>query len=217
MTTPTVRTTQPSITGLILAGGRSQRMGQDKALITLAGKPLLQWSETRLAPQVSSLVISSNQPLTLETHTRSTIIQDNTLKQQLPPYSGPLAGILSALLWMQQIQPNTQWLLSVAVDTPQFPPSLADDLFKKASADNQKLVCAASAGKLHPTCALWHTDLIEPLSTYLLAGERRLMRFHKAQNGGSVSYSTSPRDPFFNLNTEADIVQLESENSAFKD
>jgi len=215
--THTSHTTKAAITGLILAGGRSQRMGQDKALIKLKGRSLLLWSEARLASQVDSLLISSNHPQALQALTHSPIIADDSLSQQLPPFSGPLAGVLSALLWMQQFQPQQQWLLSVAVDTPQFPLSLADDLFKLANLEARKLVCAASADKLHPTCALWHTDLVAPLRDYLLAGERRLMRFHKAHDGGCVSYSTSPYDPFFNLNTTADIDQLEQENSAFKD
>jgi len=217
MTTLSTPTAKTIITGLILAGGRSQRMGQDKALIKLKGRSLLQWSETRLAPQVDSLLISSNRPQALQAITHSPIIADDFLNLQLPPFSGPLAGILGALLWMQQFQPQQQWLLSVAVDTPQFPPSLADDLFKLASIESRKLVCAASADKLHPTCALWHTDLVVPLRDYLRAGERRLMGFHKAHEGGCVSYSTSPYDPFFNLNTAADLDQLERENSAFKD
>ncbi len=178
MTTHTNPAAQKTaMTGLILAGGRSQRMGQDKALITLQGRTLLQRSEARLAPQVSSLLISSNSPQTLQAFTHSPIIEDNHLEAQLPPFSGPLSGVLSALLWMQQFQPDQQWLLSVAVDTPQFPLSLADDLLTKANTEHLKLVCAASADKLHPTCALWHIDLLAPLSAYLRAGERRLMRF----------------------------------------
>jgi len=184
-------------------------MGQDKALITLEGRSLLQLSEARLTPQVSSLVISSNHPQALHALTSSPIIEDSQLEQQLPLFSGPLAGVLSALLWMQQFHPRKQWLLSVAVDTPQFPLSLADDLFKQACTEKRKLVCAASADKLHPTCALWHTDLLAPLSAYLCAGERRLMRFHEAHNGGCVRYPTHPSDPFINLNTRADIERLE--------
>ncbi|WP_240761795.1 NTP transferase domain-containing protein [Nitrosococcus wardiae] len=49
------------ITGVILAGGRARRMGeQDKGLITLRGKPLIEYSLTRLKPQVAKLVINAN-------------------------------------------------------------------------------------------------------------------------------------------------------------
>lgn len=196
------------MTGLILAGGQSQRMGKDKALLQLAGQSLIEIVESRLASQVSTVIISTNNPESLRPLTDSPLLSDPHLDRQLTEYSGPLAGILAGLVWLREQAPESQWLLSVAVDTPQFPVSLADDLLAQAKSEQSKLVCAASDHKLHPTCALWHRDLLDPLQRYLLAGERRLMAFHRLVDGGQVSYPAQPSDPFLNLNTPEDLMRL---------
>jgi molybdopterin-guanine dinucleotide biosynthesis protein A len=48
------------IAGLILAGGESRRMGTDKALVTLSGRPMIEHVIARLGPQVEALAISAN-------------------------------------------------------------------------------------------------------------------------------------------------------------
>lgn len=178
-----------SITGVLLAGGRSQRMGKDKACINIEGQTLLQRSEQRLAAQVKQVVISSNNPQSISKLTDTTILADNHLNAQLDDYSGPLVGILTVLMWLKEHHPEQQWLLSVAVDTPLFPPTLANDLLLCAKHQQRLLVCASSNHKQHPTCALWHTALIKPLTDYLLAGERRLMRFCSKHHAGVVDYA----------------------------
>jgi molybdopterin-guanine dinucleotide biosynthesis protein A len=183
-------------------------MGRDKALLPWEGQTLLEYTEQRLKPMVSTLVVSSNQIEQLSMLTSSPILPDEHLDQQLSAYSGPLHGVLTGLMWMQTHTPECEWLLSVAVDTPSFPLTLGDDLLATATNQNLRLVCAASKDKLHPTCALWHSSLRQSLADYLLRGERRLMTFHEQMKGGHVSYGTAPQDPFFNINTEDDLEQL---------
>ena len=197
-----------TITGVLLAGGRSQRMGVDKACINIDGQTLLQRCKQRLAAQVEQVLISSNDPDSIARLTDASILSDDNLNGQLNDYSGPLVGILTALLWLKRNQPEQQWLLSVAVDTPLFPHTLANDLLLCAKNQQRLLVCASSNQKQHPTCALWHTALIKPLTDYLLAGERRLMRFHSKHNAGFVDYAGAPYDPFLNLNTAGNLVQF---------
>ena len=48
------------IFGTILAGGEARRMGSDKALMPLAGRPLVAWVADRFAPQVEELALSAN-------------------------------------------------------------------------------------------------------------------------------------------------------------
>ena len=76
------------ITGLILAGGRAQRMGgMDKGLIPFLQKPLIEASIARLKPQVDSLIINANRNITKYAAYGYPVILDET-----PDFSGPLAG-----------------------------------------------------------------------------------------------------------------------------
>src|SRR3989344_7592119 len=108
----------PRVIGLILAGGRSQRMGQDKAFVSLAGRPLIEHVIARLAPQVDTLVISSNAP------------RENFAAFHLPVladihggFRGPLAGVHAVLVTYPD-----DIVISVAVDLPLLPLDLVEQL-----------------------------------------------------------------------------------------
>lgn len=80
--------TSEHITGLILAGGRAQRMGGiDKGLIPFHGKPLIESAISRLKPQVSTILINANRSITKYAHYGYPVLMDET-----PDFSGPLAG-----------------------------------------------------------------------------------------------------------------------------
>ena len=80
---------------VILAGGKASRMGgADKALLPLAGKPLLTHAIARLAPQVSTMIISANGELSRFASFGLRVIADS-----LGEYTGPLAGLLAGLEW----------------------------------------------------------------------------------------------------------------------
>jgi molybdopterin-guanine dinucleotide biosynthesis protein A len=80
-----------NITGVILAGGRSSRMGEDKGLIDINGQPLFEHIAQRLRPQVGNILISCNR--NSERYGRNF----QTVPDIKPDFSGPLAGMLAAL------------------------------------------------------------------------------------------------------------------------
>ena len=82
-----------AITGCILAGGASTRMGgQDKGLLPWHGRPLIEAVMARFSPQVDSLVISANRHLEQYSHYGHAVLPDDE-----QGYAGPLAGIERAL------------------------------------------------------------------------------------------------------------------------
>jgi molybdopterin-guanine dinucleotide biosynthesis protein A len=192
-----------SITGVILAGGLSRRMGGvDKSLLLLDGKPLIGHVRNRLAAQVESIVISANGDPARHAPLGLPVIADT-----IPGYPGPLAGVLSAMEWSRRHAPGTTHVLSVAADTPFFPPDLCAKL---ATASAGRIALAASAGRTHPVFGLWPMSLEDELAAWLAAGNRKVMEFATQRGAVKVDFpieeATSGRiDPFFNINTAADV------------
>ena len=88
---------------VILAGGKASRMGgADKALLPLAGKPLVSHAIARLAPQVSTMIISANGELSRFAPFGLPVIADS-----LAEYPGPLAGLLAGLEWTPSTGPTS--------------------------------------------------------------------------------------------------------------
>lgn len=190
----------PPITGLILAGGQSRRMGRNKALLPLHGRPLIEHAIEHLQPQVSQVLISTNTPLPLPTE----LVQ---IADSLDD-AGPLAGVLAGLQWLQA-HSTREWLLTVAVDTPFFPQDLTRQLWQ-ARQPGEMIVSACSGDRVHPACSLWHVSIMEALNHYLQTEQqRRVLGFIAGQTHRQVDFAIGDTDPFCNINTPADWQQHE--------
>lgn len=191
-----------TMTGLILAGGRSTRMGgRDKAWVTLAGMPLLAHAVTRLAPQVDRLAINSNNPAEQFADLGLPVLPDN-----IPGFAGPLAGMHAGL----QHYPD-DWLIGVAVDLPGIP----DDLVARLRAGIGEKLCAyASDGRRHALAILFRPGAAGPVRAYLDNGGRRVGEF-LAAHGAAVPFNRpQDRNLFINLNTPEELRRAEQELSA---
>jgi molybdopterin-guanine dinucleotide biosynthesis protein A len=194
------------IAGLILAGGRSSRMGgTDKTLLQLAGRPLTRLVLDRLRPQVGRIAINTNADPAGFVGFGVDIISDT-----IAGYQGPLAGILAGMEWAA-VKPDITHILSVAGDTPFFPDDLAERLAARAVAG--RVAVASSNGRVHPTFALWPVSLRKPLAAFLESGDtRRVMTFLEQAGLDVVDFPVTQRgsvevDPFFNINTPEDLAQ----------
>ncbi|WP_068316897.1 molybdenum cofactor guanylyltransferase MobA [Polycladidibacter hongkongensis] len=191
--------------GCVLSGGLSRRMlGADKGAQLLEGRPLVAHVATRLSAQVDALVISSNAPTTAHVELNLPILPDI-----MPGHLGPLSGILTALDYATQN--GFSQVLVGATDTPFFPTHLLEKLATQADQQTAKVCVAASGARLHPTFSLWATCLRTPLSSYLQAGERRLMGFINAQAHAICHFPLMEAegrqlDPFFNINSPEDLA-----------
>lgn len=191
------------ILGVILAGGQARRMtGRDKALIEVAGKPLLGHVVDRFAPQVGTLVLSANgDPERFEVFGLAVV--PDTIDE-----CGPLAGILSAMEWASANAPDAQWIASVAVDTPLLPRDLVDRLSDAISGDGAgdgRAAIAASNGRMHPVCGLFNIALAADLRAYLEGGGRKVEGWTQQVGAQVVEFDTVRFDPFFNVNKPADL------------
>lgn len=191
--------------GLILAGGLARRMGGgDKTLKPLAGRPILAHVADRLRGQCDDLLLNANGDPARLAAFGLPVVADG-----LPDFAGPLAGILAGLDWLTAHRPQTDWLLSVAADTPFIPGDLTVRLHQARTAAGMSLACAASGGRQHHAIGLWPAALREDLRRALAAGERRLGRWTQAQGVAVAEWPAEPIDPFFNVNTPEDLDEAE--------
>ncbi|WP_394700778.1 molybdenum cofactor guanylyltransferase MobA [uncultured Cohaesibacter sp.] len=202
------QTLATDVAAVLLAGGQSRRMlGRDKAFVPLDGRPLLEHCLARLAPQVGTIVISANGDPASYPADHPLLPDDND------DHAGPLAGILKALQWARQTHASSH-VLSVAVDTPFFPVTLAQRLCDVAEAAPERPVLAMSGGRLHPTFGLWPVGLLGTLEAYLAAGDRKMLLWAEQQGALSVAFEPlvghgRSVDPFFNINTAEDLALAE--------
>lgn len=184
-----------AIFGLILAGGAGRRMGgADKALLTLAGRPLVSHAVERLAPQVDRLAISANGDMARLAFTGLPVLADSTSGR------GPLEGVLAGLRWAQAGGATT--LMTVAVDSPLFP----TDLVARLNAVGAPAMARAD-GRDHPTFSLWPISAAAAIEDWLETGERRLMTLMARIGAKSVDL---PAGSITNLNTPEDLARAEA-------
>lgn len=186
-----------SITGVILAGGRSSRMGEDKGLVEVKGQPLFEIIADRLSPQVGNILISCNQ--NADRYGK----KFQTVPDLTQDFSGPLAGMLAALTVSQ-----TEWGLFVPCDVPGFPINLAETFLSELS--GCQALYARDPEREHPTLCLLNRNLIPALKSYLENGDRKLMIFF--HNVGAKSVMFNHAADFSNLNYPQDVLRWQSES-----
>jgi molybdopterin-guanine dinucleotide biosynthesis protein A len=185
--------------GLILAGGRSSRMGgRDKALLTLAGKTLLTHAVSRLAPQVDFVAVNSSAPPEALAEYGLPVLVD-----RIPGHVGPLAGIHAGL---------SSWpaarLATVAVDLPFLPP---DWVARLEAQLGDRLCTYASDGHRHALALLWAPGGAATVERYLERGGRSLHEFLNDHGAPVLFDRPGDRGLFLNINTPEDLARAERE------
>lgn len=167
--------------------------GVDKGLQPLHGRPLTSHVIERLQPQAGCILISANRNLDAYAALGATVLPD-------PPgleFAGPLAGMLAGL---QAIRADA-WLLTAPCDCPRLPPDLAARLLAAAAPHG---LAFAQAAREHPTHALLHARLREPLAAYLHSGGRAVRRWMLSQPHGTARFDDEAA--FANLNHLTDLA-----------
>lgn len=190
------------ITGLILAGGRAQRMGGiDKGLIPFHGKPLIESAISRLKPQVGTIIINANRNITKYAHYGYPVLMDAT-----PDFSGPLAGFSIALQ-----NCKTPYLLTSPCDSPLLPSDLAEKMTEELEKNNLDLVYASSIenGKqwAQPVFCLMRSHLHNSLDNFLSKGDLKIDRWFKELKSATCVFENATA--FANVNTPEELASLE--------
>ncbi len=187
--------------GVVLAGGRSTRMGGgDKGMLALAGRPLIGHVIERLAPQCAPLAINANGD-----PARFAGFGLPVLADPVAGWPGPLAGVLAGMDWAAA--QGARAVVSAAADTPFFPADLVARLTEAGA-----FALAATpdeTGRLRPqpTFGLWPVALRGALAQALAAGQRRVAEWALAEGAQLVAFDAAP---FFNINTPQDLAAAEA-------
>jgi molybdopterin-guanine dinucleotide biosynthesis protein A len=194
------------IPGVLLAGGLARRMGGgDKPMRTIAGRTILDRVIARLEPQCDGLILNANGDPARFAAFGLPVIADG-----VADFPGPLAGILAALDWAAANRADVTFVLSAAGDCPFLPRDLVTRLYAALRAEDAELAVAASDGQSHPVIGLWSVRLREQLRHALVVEDiRKIDRWTARFRLATVSWPTTPLDPFFNANTMDDIAEAE--------
>ncbi len=188
-----------NLTAVILAGGMARRMdGQDKGLIDLHGKPMIEYIVETLKPQVGNILINANRNLAQYQRYGYPVIKD-----AMGDYFGPLAGMASGLQAC-----NSDRILVVPCDSPFIPPVLADRLNTAQIEDQTDISVANDGERMQPVFAILRTTLLSSLLAYLDAGGRKTDTWYKQQNMSLVDFSDWT-NAFMNVNTPEEKLAAE--------
>jgi molybdopterin-guanine dinucleotide biosynthesis protein A len=190
--------------GAILAGGLARRFGGgDKSLLMVGDQSVLSRLITRLEPQVARLILNANEDADRFTPFGLPVVPDD-----VPGHPGPLAGVLAALQWAKAETPSIHLVLTVPADTPFLPRDLLFRLCGARVRESAILAYASSGGRTHPIIAIWPTE-IEPVLRRAVTeeGTKKVGEFMGRFPCVKVDWEADPIDPFFNVNTPADLVE----------
>jgi len=183
------------LTGVILCGGKSQRFGRDKARAEINGQPLISRVADLLAPHCQTVVAVA------ETADKYSDLGLVTLGDEITG-DGPLAGLLTALHYVQSRSPkegeDSGWVLLTSCDLTELHPNWVVSLAAARSAESVAVVFTEVTAErsdplFQPFPGLYHVNLADSLAAALQSGARSFQRV-LGELGGRVQAELLPVD-----------------------
>ena len=187
------------ILGVVLAGGKSQRFGQDKSQVKLNGKILIDYILSEIIDEFKETLIVTNQSISFMSSKKITVIED--FKKGL----GPLGGVLSAMKWIKDNNKEYSWISTFPADTPFFTKKELKIFYNDIKIENNKLFFIKDKNTRHNIFGLWSLDLMDQLETDLYNGERKVEIWANSIGVSTVNIEYKNINPFFNINTIDDL------------
>jgi molybdopterin-guanine dinucleotide biosynthesis protein A len=159
--------------GFVLAGGKSTRMGEDKALLHFCGRPMVEIAVEKLRSLCADVGVAGN---------RGDLASYGRITHEVRSNAGPAAGIEAGLLAATQ-----PWVLFVPVDVPLIPPEVLRTWIEAVIAQNVTQNVAQSdagirasylmaGGEPQPAFCILRRECLRDWSEGLDSGERRLLK-----------------------------------------
>jgi molybdopterin-guanine dinucleotide biosynthesis protein A len=191
-----------NILGVVLAGGKSRRFGEDKNHIMLGDKTLLEHVLFKIGDKFQEILIVTSNSLEIQNTKKISIIED--CFEDL----GPLVGVLSAMKWIKENQKTYKWIATFPSDTPFFDSSIIEEYRKRITINESLLYFVKSNNKRHNIFGLWSVELLKTLEDDLINNNfRKVEKWANKIGVKTIDIDFKKFDPFFNINTKEDLEE----------
>jgi molybdenum cofactor guanylyltransferase len=188
-----------NILGVVLAGGKSQRFGQDKTQVKLGNKLLIDYILNEIVSEFNETLVIANKPINCMQSNKISIIKD--FESDL----GPLGGVLTAMKWIIENNKKYKWVSTFPSDTPFFTKKELKYFYENIKINESKLFFIKTKKTRHNIFGLWSLELKDQLEADILKGERKVENWANSVGVNTVDINYKKLDPFFNINTEEDL------------
>ena len=188
-----------NILGTVLAGGKSQRFGEDKSQVKLDGKLLIDHILNEIISEFKEILIVSNNQINFKHSDKISMVSD--LKKD----QGPLGGVLSAMKWVKESNKDYKWISTFPVDTPFFRKEILQNFLSEINLEEGKLFFIKSNNTRHNIFGVWSIDLMDKLEEDLNNGERKVELWANSVGVKVIDMEFLNEDPFFNINSKEDL------------
>ncbi|HKB14691.1 MAG TPA: molybdenum cofactor guanylyltransferase [Planctomycetota bacterium] len=184
-------------TGVVLAGGKSRRMGTDKRFLELEGRPLIERALDLLDARCAEVLVSANDPERLA-HLRRRVVPDRL------GADGPLAGLHAGLE-----AASNDLVLFVPVDAPHVASSLLDRLEEEA-AEGFDVVCGSTRKGVEPLVGYYRRRCVPAIEAAAKEGRLKVTDFFphvraRVLTPAETAAADRPGGSYRNLNRPADL------------
>ena len=187
------------ILGVVLAGGKSQRFGEDKTQVKLNNKILIDYILSEIIDQFNEILIVSNNQIKFKDSTKISITKD------IIEGLGPLGGILTAMKWIKNNKKDYKWISTFPSDTPFFTKNELKIFYENINIKKNKLFFIKNKNTRHNIFGLWSMDLLDKLESDIQKGERKVELWADSVDVEIINVDYKEKDPFFNINTREDL------------
>ena len=188
-----------NILSVVLAGGRSQRFGQDKSQVKLQNILLIDYILKEIVDEFEETLIIANQPINFMKSKKISVIKD--YKNGI----GPLGGVLTAMKWIKENDKKYKWVSTFPSDAPFFSKKELKYFFENIRINESKLFFIKSKETRHNIFGLWSLDLMDQLEKDIQKGVRKVENWANTIGVSTIDIRYKNTDPFFNINTKEDF------------
>ncbi len=191
-----------NILGVVLAGGKSQRFGSDKASVKFGDKSLIEHTISKIENKFKEILIISNSD-------KNYFKKKNIFltKDVIDGYLGPLVGVLSAMDWIEKNNKSYKWIATFPCDTPLFDENVIEKIKSYTNKTNKKLCFLKNNNKRHNIFGLWSLELKDILLEDIENGFRKVEEWANKIGCEIIEINSENDYNFLNINTKEDLEE----------